>query len=112
MALEKLNLARKKECCLVDNVYCPIKGLDGEAVCKTSIKLLKKFIEGYWLISCLSFSPWPGTVFIAKNGGLYLPESAVKIMQLVLMMCAHSKVKLKTEDLSLTSVNFHMVKLV
>lgn len=36
----------------------------------------------------------------------------MKIMQLVLVMCAHSKVKLKTEDLSLTSVNFHMVKLV
>lgn len=96
----------------MDNVYCPIKGLDGEAVCKMSIKLSKKFIKGYWLIGRLSFSPWPSIVFIAENGGLYLTENAVKIMQLVLLMCAHSKVKLKTEDLGLTSVNFHMAKLV
>lgn len=112
LALEKVNLARKKEFSLVDKVYCPIKGLDGEAVCKMSIKLLKKVVKGYWLIIWLSFSSWLGIVFVAKNGGLYLPEIAVQIMQLVLLMCAHSKAKLNTEDLGLTSVNFHMVKLV
>lgn len=33
-------------------------------------------------------------------------------MQLVVLMCAYSKAKPKTEDFGLTSVNFHMVKLV
>jgi len=33
-------------------------------------------------------------------------------MQLVLLMHSHAKVKLKTEDLGLTSVNFHMLELV
>lgn len=96
----------------MDNISYPVQKLDGDAVCKMSIKLLKKIIKEYWLVSWLYFSCWLGIVFTAKNGGLYLPESAVKIMQLVFLMCAYSKAKLKTEDLGLTSVNFHMVKLV
>lgn len=62
------------------------------------------------LINGQSFSPLLDTVFIAKNGVLYPPENVVKIMQLVLLMSA--KVKFKTEDLGLTSGNFHVVELV
>lgn len=58
------------------------------------------------LISCLSFSPWLAIIFTAKNGGLCLPENAVRIMQLVLLMCAYCKAKLKTEDLGFDLCEF------
>lgn len=94
----------------MDNVYGLSKNWMKRQYLKGVLNFWRRLLKVTGLISGLSFSPWLGIVLIAKNGSLYLPENTAKVMQLVLLMHEQGKVKLKTEDLGLTSVNFNVVE--